>query len=181
MNQEFDPEEVQRVKIESLTVGLSGRFHVLCSEVLNRLPPEWDEFRTFDFQESQEVPKPDGEEGFVGFAKCLRCEDEEELPAELPDGEETEQIWTVTVYTNPLSGLTDAAAKWAIAHELAHVASGLPTGSWVIGRIPMTQTEPGVYEPAPPKDGRDDAAESIAMNWGFTNELQAFLRETDRG
>ena len=181
MNQEFDPEESQRMKIESLTVGLSGRFHVLCSEVLNRLPPEWDEFRNFDFQESQEVTNPGDQEGFVCFASSQRFEEEEGLPAELPDGEEADQNWEVTLYTNPLSGLTDAAAKWSIARALAHVASGLPTGSWVIGRIHMTQTEPGVYEPAPPKDRREDAADSMAMSWGFTNELQAFLREADRG
>jgi len=181
---ELDPEEnlekLKRDMITFLTGDLSERIGRLCAEVLNRLPAGWDAYRTFDFLESEEVKYSGGEEAdYVTFGTALRLEEGETFPSELPEGEEPEQCWDVTLYIAPLSWLSDSAACYVIAHELGHVASGLRTGSGVIGKVPMTQLQPGQYEPATPKDRHEDAADTIAMNWGFTNELQAFLSETE--
>ena len=181
---ELDPEEnlekLKRDMITFLTGDLSERIGRLCAEVLNRLPAEWDAYRTFDFLESEEVKYPGGKDtGRVIYGTARREEEGETFPAELPGGEEPEQVWGVTLYIDPLCWLSDSAACWVIARALAHIASGLRTGSGVIGKVPITQTQPGQYEPAPPKDRHEDAADTIAMNWGFTKELQAFLSETE--
>lgn len=95
----------------------------------------------------------------------------------MPDGVEPDQGWIVTLYRRNLDTLSDAAVGWVIAHELAHVASGLQTGSIVVGGVPLTQTGRGQYNPAPSQETHEDAADGIAFQWGFSNELQSYLTE----
>ena len=92
---------------------------------------------------------------------------------------EVEQLWAVTLYPALLERLSDAACRWAIAHEFGHVASGLPMGSIVIKGKPMTKIKgtKDEYEEAPSKDDQEDVAEKIALEWGFSGELTTFLAE----
>jgi len=64
--------------------------------------------------------------------------------------------------------LSGPAARWVIAHELAHVVSGLRTGNLVIGGVPMTEMRPNYFEAASPKDKYEDAADMLTTSWGFT-------------
>lgn len=41
----------------------------------------------------------------------------------------------------------------------------------------MTQVALDVYEPAPPKEQQEDAADQIALNWGFSDEFQWWAKE----
>ena len=173
-------EDVRRMKIESQLGGLTDkRLRRLCREVLERLPVEWDAYREIAIEESDETPSPSS--GSVGYASASRDEEGEEvesLPSEPLDGTEPEQSWVVTLYQKHLHLLSDTAIRWVIAHEFGHVASGLRTGSIVVGGVPVTQIAPGQYEPAVPKDQLEGAADSIALGWGFSQELQSFRAET---
>ncbi len=167
-------EDVRRMKIESQLGGLTDeRLRRLCREVLERLPVDWDEYREIAIEESDKTPSHSPCN--VGYASASRNEEGESL---LPDGIEPEQSWVVTLYRMHLDLLPEAAIRWVIAHELGHVASGLRTGSIVVGGVPVTQIAPGQYEPAVPKDQLEGAADSIALGWGFSQELQSFRAET---
>jgi hypothetical protein len=70
------------------------------------------------------------------------------------------QLWEVQLDPTRLERFSDAAVRWVIAHELAHVASGLPTD----------------------KHRRDDVlgedrADHFATLWGFQEERDAFETE----
>jgi hypothetical protein len=162
----------------ALAPNLSDRLRLLCQEVLDRLPEGWNEHREIDIEQLDEIPAPPPSGG-IGYASCLREEEGETLPDELPEGIEPEQIYLVTLYRKNLDRLSDKAVQWAIAHELAHAASGLPTGSIVIDGIPYTQVAPDQYVSAPGKDEHEDTADGLAMQWGFTENLQCFLSETE--
>lgn len=164
------------LKLDLLTNHLSDRMKRLCREVLTRFPSDWDDHRTFDIEESDDRPSPSP--GTIGYACARRYEDTESRRDELPLDIEPEQCWSVILYVEHLSLLSDQAIRWAIAHELGHVASGLRLGSLLIGGIPMTQVGPGSYEPAPPKDRHEDEADRLALEWGFSEEFQRFLSET---
>lgn len=163
-------------QISSMTNHLSERMGRLCRTVLQRLPHDWDEFRTVDFQESNERPAPST--NTIGYASAIRHEESESLPSELPSGVDAEQCWSVTLYVEHLEQISDKAILYVIAHELGHVAAGLRSGSIVIGGIPMTQRAPGIYVSAHSKDHQENAADMMVMTWGFTAELQQFLAET---
>lgn len=165
------------LKIEMLTSHLSERMKRLCRDVLERLPPDWDDHRTFDIGESDDRPSP--RPGTVGYGSAGRDEEGESLQSELPPDVKPEQCWRVTLYVKHLALLSDQAVRWVIAHELGHVASGLRTGSLVIGDIPVTRVTADCYEPAPARNHHEDAADTIALGWGFTEELQRFLAETE--
>ena len=176
---ELSKAELQRIKLQQLTNHLSDRMSSLCTEVLQRLPDEWDEYLTLSFEESDETPEPSA--GTIGYANAFREEEGESFPDELPDDIKQEQCWVVTLFIPHLNLLSDSSVKWVIAHELGHVASNLRTGSLTIGGVPITQIAPGEYEPAPSKDTHEDAAEGIALEWGFSNELQGFMTEIHYG
>ena len=94
-------------------------------------------------------------------------------------GPDDTQTWEITLYPGLLNPLSDSACRWVIAHEFGHVASGLSTGSVVIGGHPFTRVKGAVdcYEEAPQQE-HEDAANTIALNWGFKTEEEAFLDET---
>jgi hypothetical protein len=88
----------------------------------------------------------------------------------------------VTLYNQQLFGLSDAAVKWAIAHELGHVASGLPCGSLGMGGLGYTRTSENVYR-AITEDERERhefVADAIARAWGFWEEEQVWVNEVEK-
>lgn len=67
---------------------------------------------------------------------------------------------TITFYSHLLEGLTDPAATAVIAHELAH--------AWLNEHV----------EPEESKR-REEEADALARDWGFTSELEALDREAE--
>jgi hypothetical protein len=105
-----------------------------------------------------------------GYANTFRHDEE---------GGEYVTPYVVTAFPVLMNRLSDAACRWVIAHELGHIASRLPFGSIVIhGKLytPVKGTA-GEYELAPRKEIQEDTADSIALEWGFDSELQAFFAE----
>jgi hypothetical protein len=142
------------------------RYRRLVQEILWRLPEGWDERAEWSVDVSpEETPR--------GYASVRREEEGE------GDTSDSIQLWVVTLYPALLDRLSDAACRWAIAHEFGHVASGLPTGSIVIDGKPHTRVKgtPDFYEEAPDKAMQEAAANQLAVKWGFSEEFAAFLRE----
>jgi ABC transporter substrate binding protein len=89
---------------------LPHRYARLTEEVLFRLPEGWDDERTWSVSTSaEESPK--------GYACVLREEEGEG---------ETEQLWSMTLFPSRLDTLSDAAVRWAVAHEFGHIAVASP-------------------------------------------------------
>lgn len=163
--------ELRRLRIESPIASLEGtRYYELAREVLERLPDGWDYCREYDLEVS-ESPPPKADI----FAGALRLEDNETSP----DDPRGEQVWTVTLFDQQLVDLPGPAIKWVIAHELGHVASGLPCGSFARGSIAYTRTSENIYR-AITKNERElgeVVADAIARAWGFWEEEQALVKE----
>ena len=160
--------------IEIITGELEGtRYRDLARGVLERLPQGWDDNRTYSIEVPTEEPPMPG--------VCASAQRIEELESETPD---SEQCWIVKLYDQKLSGLSDAAIKWIIAHELGHVKSGLPCGSISIAGMGLTKVdaEPGQYRLIMPKekDNHEVVADLIARDWGFTAEEKICLDEQDK-
>jgi hypothetical protein len=66
------------------------------------------------------------------------------------------------------------------AHELGHIASGLPCGSLVIGGRPFTRVPGtrGEYREitAEERESMETKANAIARAWGFSSEEAAWRR-----
>ncbi len=110
-----------QASIECTTAGLpGGRYKDLLAAVLPRLPERWDEYRAVSVELSDRPSR--------GYGSAYA--DEELMAARLSvlEGHQ-EQVWTVTLYPAWLDRLPDDAVSWVIAHELAHVASGMACGS----------------------------------------------------
>jgi hypothetical protein len=148
-----------------LSPELPDRYKRLCREVVFRLPSEWDSEVEWSVDTDRE-PSPGG------YANVLREEEAADLitPCE------------ITLYPALMDRLSDAACRWVIAHEFAHAASGIPCGSITIDGKPHTRVKGTVdlYEQVPAKKVHEDAADRIAMDWGFTSELPAFLIDDAR-
>ena len=156
------------------SLEMSPRLFRLCKEVVDRLPAGWDENMTLFIEES---PTPRTQDGQVHLGSCLREEEMETPPDELPEGVESERIYSVKLYGPSLETYSDPAIRWVIAHELAHAASGLRFGSIKIGDARYTKSASGGYIQTPTIDIHEDSADTIAMQWGFTAELQGCLAE----
>jgi hypothetical protein len=143
-----------------------SRYYQLTQAVLKRLPENWDLYRTYSFELSESLPFKPG----VG-ASAQRLEESETAP----DMIRSEQCWVITIYEQTLSTLSDDAVKWVIAHELGHVASGLPCGSLTIGRTHFTRIGGDTYRPitADEKEMHEFVADAIARAWGFWDEEEA--------
>lgn len=140
-----------------------NRYRHLLSEVLSRLPADWDAARNWQVEvSSEQTPR--------GYASA-RHEDE-------ADGE-IEQMWIMTLYPSLLDRLSDKACLYVIAHEFGHIASGLYGPSLVnkgIGYAPAKGTA-NQYEEVVSTGNQEDIAEKLALEWGFSPELQAFFRD----
>jgi len=154
-----DFDEVLEVWLGShLSQELPEPYGRLCQEVVFRLPWDWDENETWDVT-------VDWVASSQCYASVLREEDADGAPC------------TITVYPALMDRLSDPACRWVFAHEFAHIASGLRVGSIVVHGKPYTQVRAGEYEAAPAKTVHEDAADRIAMEWGFTSEHTAWLAE----
>jgi len=144
--------------------SLPDRYRRLVEEVLLRLPEGWDERVEWSAEGS-------GEEHPPCYGSALRLEEDE------TDG--GMQLWEVTLYPALLDRLSDPACCWVIAHEFAHVASGLPVGSVLVGGKPLTRIKGTVdqYQEAATKTDSEVAADRIALEWGFDAERQVFPTE----
>ncbi len=161
-----DPDEYARFYLDRVIAPTAPeRYRRLVADVLWRLPEDWDAARTWGVEFSDD-PGP------RGYASARR---EEEGEGEI------EQLWFVTLYPALLDRLSDAACRWVIAHELGHVASGLPHGSVLIEGKPYTKVKGTTdeYEEAPATEDQEDVASKIAMEWGFTGELTVWLKEDE--
>ncbi len=57
--------------------------------------------------------------------------------------------YVITIYPSLLDRLSDSACRWVFAHECAHIASKLRSGSIVIGGKPYTRLCGDEYVEAP--------------------------------
>ena len=62
--------------------------------------------------------------------------------------------------------LSHPASQWWVAHTLAHLA--------------LTPLDPRKGDPATLRERDEDDADALAIAWGFTEELEGFLREVKR-
>jgi len=156
--------EFERVWIGSrINDSLPERYRRLTQEELYRLPWDWDRNCEWSVVGSDRRDPS-------GYGSVLRFEEGE--------GDYIQE-WEVTLYPAMLDLLSDGACRWVIAHELAHVASGIPTGSVVIDGKAATRIKGTVdqYQEAPSKAVHEDAADQIALEWGFSGEMQALVVE----
>jgi len=141
--------------------------------VFDRLPPGWDEPRTFTVEIGP---------GSYGYGSALRFEEVEDLAPDDLEGH-GEQVWAVTLYPALLDNLSDSAVRWVMAHELGHVASGCVCGIVIDGRavtrIPGTTDQYREISPVE-KDNNERLANAIARAWGFWAEEQEFRAEEER-
>ena len=146
-----------------LDPGLPDSYKRLCREVVFRLPWGWD-------TDAEWAVTVDWDQNTRGYISVLR----EEKPA---GGLATNYM--IAVYPTLMDRLSDCACRWVFAHEFAYIRSGFRCGSIVIRGKPYTRVSGSTnrYEEGPPKNVQEDAADRIAMDWGFTSELTAFLAE----
>lgn len=171
--------QAKEMHLETAIPALRGtRYYALAREVLLRLPEKWDLYRTFTIELSPNAPRRPGL-----YAGCYRPDEAEEMPVSPLEGRE-EQFWIVTLYDQALCSRSSEAVRWVIAHELAHVAAGVPCGTLVIGGIPHTKVK-GVpdeefYRPITREEveAGEKIADAIARAWGFWEEEEAWFQGT---
>lgn len=165
-----NPGEYLREYLERrLAPPVPNRYRRLVGEILWRLPEAWDVHAdwSLDISLKQRSRR---------YGSTLRIEEGK------GDAEKTVQHWVVTLNPVLLYRLSDTACRWVIAHEFGHVASGFPTRSIIIGGKPGARVKGTAEEneEAPPQKAHEDAADQHALQWGFSEELQAFLDEESR-
>ena len=127
------------------------------------MPQGWDDHAQWTVELGTQANPP-------GYANVLA---EEESAGDLVTN------YVVSIFPSMLDRLSDVACRWIFAHELAHVASKLRQGSILVNGKPYTKLAGETYVEAPKlsKTAHEDAADSIALEWGFDRERQAFLTE----
>ena len=83
---------------------------------------------------------------------------------------ETIECWTVTLHRRVLDQLSDHAVRWVIARELGYVAACRASGIAV-------SAEPDHTGPAPVRAACERRADVYAIDWGFSQEKQAYDEE----
>jgi hypothetical protein len=176
MNEEVDSQaqfedDEQFIKLwhdPRVDMELPERYRRLCCEVLVKLPSGWDQ--AADWIVIVDLPEA-GESDDYGSIR-----DEEET------SDDGIRLYTVIkIYLDQMDRLSDAAWGWVIACKFAHVASRLLHGTITV-RGKLYSQVPGAvdeYEetPATANVVHMDTADRIAMGWGFSAELAAFLAE----
>ncbi len=133
------------------------RYRRLVLDVLQRLPDGWARGEDWSVTVS-------GEQAPRGFAHTAAA--------------------AVVLYPAMLDTLSDAACRWAIAHEFGHVAPVLPRHAviagghylYVGGRWQASAATPERLEQL-----YEDHADQLAAEWGFGSEAETFSREINAG
>lgn len=137
------------------------RYKRLVRDVALTLPQGWDDHAEWTVElGSEENPR--------GYACTLPFEEE---------AGEMVTPYTVKIFSSRMDRLSDSACRWVFAHEFGHIASKLRSGSIVIHGKPYTRLRGDEHVEAAGKNTHEDAADQIALAWGFDRELQAFLDE----
>ena len=139
------------------------RYMRLIREVAERLPEGWDDHAEWTITANTAANSR-------GYANVL--------PFEEGAGEYVTD-YVVMIYPAMLGRLSDPAARWVFAHEFGHIASKLRQGSITLFGKAYTRGRGNEYIEAPSKNIQEDAADRIALEWGFGVELQAFLQEEE--
>ena len=130
---------------DHLEPSLPPRYRHLAADVVLRLPEGWDSHAHWTMCAGDISATHDVHQAGVRLLEQERGD---------------LQLWEVRLVPAALDGYSDAAIQWVIAHELAHVSSGLPTD----------------------KHQRDDVlcedrADHLATLWGFQPERAAYEAE----
>jgi hypothetical protein len=133
--------EVITAQLEDhLEPSLPPRYRRLAAEVLLRLPDGWDSHAHWTMG-AGDIPS----EVDIYEAGARRLEGD------------LLQRWDVRLVPQMLDKYPDAAIRWVIAHELAHVATGLPS------------------DPLECDDALcEDRADHLAALWGFQEDRDAY-------
>ena len=151
-----DPSELIQMQMRECLINLSPRYRRLATEVILRLPAEWDSHAVWEMREEERYGEIDSVVDRLYAGSRLKPEEESTL--------ESLQSWEVVISPSRLNALSDVAVSWIIVHELAHVASALPTD-------PKIRLD----------DISEDRADNIALWWGFKKEREAFDAENKPG
>ena len=149
----IDPDELIQAKMQEHLSALSDRYRKLATEVVLRLPAQWDSHAVWEMREETQAGEIDGamDHLYAGSRRVTEEESEDDLI----------QSWEVVLSPSGLKACSDKAVRWVIAHELGHVASALPT-------------DPALRQ----DDLCEDRANQIATWWGFEQEKEAYDAET---
>jgi hypothetical protein len=134
-------EELIRMRLDDHLAGLSERYRLLATEVLLRLTSEWDSHAHWEMREGGIEHEVDHHLAGSRLFEWVTA---------------GPQHWEVVLCSAKLDHLPDPAVRGVIAHELGHVASGLPSDKAVRN-----------------DELSEDRADAIARWWGFEVELQA--------
>ena len=145
----------------AIAPNVPERYRHLVEEVLRRLPPGWAGDETLSVVSSDD-PAP------LGFA-CVVYE-------------RAARAWgeVVTLYPALLDRLSEAACRWVIAHEFGHVAARLPQLGRLAGRACLYVGGRWRISRADPKRLKDlyeEAANHLAVTWGFEKDWDTFEGE----
>jgi hypothetical protein len=137
---------IERAQVDDhFEASLMGRYRSLAIEVFLRLPDGWDSHAHWTMCAGEITHIVDV---YLGGARRLKAE-----PGD-------PQLWEIRLVQQTLDRYSDAAVRWVIAHEFAHVATGLPT------------------DPRERDDALcEDRADHLAALWGFQKEQDAFEAE----
>jgi len=132
---------------ELVARDVPARYRAILSEVWLRLPEGWDSHAHWELVAGA-IDDPGVGNEYLAGARLLKHEID------------ALQHWEVRIDPTQLAPFSDAAVRWIVAHELAHVASALPTDRMI-------------------RDGElsEDRADHFALVWGFGEEHAAFERE----
>jgi hypothetical protein len=137
------------------------RYKRIAMEVALSLPEGWDDRAEWDVE--------------VGSDEHPRCY--ASTLAEEEAAGETCTPYVIKIYPLMMDRLSESACRWVFAHEFAHIASKIRMGSIVVDGKPYTRTHGNEYKEAPSRNVHEDAADKIALDWGFDRELMSFLAE----
>ena len=131
-----DYQKLLTAKRQEWFVDLPDRYARLAEDVVLSLPEEWDNHATWeigiaDAEWLASFGRVDAADTYAG-ARRVETDDNEE-------GSDS-QLWEVKLCPERIDGLSDAACRYLIAHELGHVASGLYP--WSLKRFTRTVQTP---------------------------------------
>jgi|HubBroStandDraft_6_1064221.scaffolds.fasta_scaffold53640_5 hypothetical protein len=130
-----------------------GRYRNLLRHVLERLPAGWN----YDRSLTVEVSRRTLNHRYASAFREVGCASLTGPSVSAPRS----RTWHVVLYARGLRRLSDHAVAWVIAHELGHVAAGMPCG-------PILLSESEAWE---------QVADVTAQAWGFLLEERAFRSE----